>query len=104
MTFTELQKLQRKHTIKSWNFMRQRERVLGIQPTAPAKLIYHPRHFDPPLSCRSGQHQWYNDVLMGIPILKCKKCGHIAMKGSFEGTETKREIRTRHVPKGGGWK
>lgn len=36
---------------------------------------------------------------MGIPILKCKKCGRIVMKGSFEGTETKREIRTRHVPK-----
>lgn len=36
---------------------------------------------------------------MGIPRLKCKKCGKIVMKGSYEGTETKREIRERHISK-----
>lgn len=99
--FTETEKLQRKETIKSWNFMRTREQVLGIRPTLPPKLVFHPRHFDPPLSCRSGRHQWDTTVLMGIPILKCKKCGHIAVKGSWEGTDTKRELRTRYVPKQG---
>jgi len=34
-----------------------------------------------------------------MPVLKCKKCGSLVMKGSFEGTETKREIRERNVPK-----
>jgi len=100
MVYSELEKLQRKHTIKSYNHMRQREKVLGIQPTPPAKLIFHPRHFDPSPNCRSGKHTWGTTVLMGIPILKCKKCGRIVMKGSFEGTETKREIRTRNVPQG----
>lgn len=100
MVFSEAEKLGRKQTIRSYNYMRLRERVLGIQATPPPYLLYqHPRRYNPPASCRSGKHNWTTTVLMGIPTLKCKKCGHIAMKGGFEGTETKRELRTRHVPK-----
>jgi len=91
-------KAQRKSVIKSWNYLKTRDKVLGIQPTPPAKVVHHPRYFDAPLSCRSGRHQWFTKALMGVPILKCKKCGRIVMKGSFEGTETKRELRTRHIP------
>jgi len=93
------EKDQRKGTIRAWNRLQTRDQVLGIRPTSPPKIIYHPRYFNAPLSCQSGLHQWFTKTLMNIPILKCKKCGRIVMKGSYEGTETKREIRTRHVPK-----
>lgn len=92
-------KRQRKHTAHVLDMMKVREQVFGVQPTPPATVIHHPRFFNPPLSCRDGRHQWETGFIMGIPRLKCKKCGRIVMKGSFEGTETKREIRERHVPK-----
>jgi len=97
--YTDEEKAARKNTIKAWNYMKTRDQVLGIRPTAPPLVIHHPRHFDPPPSCRSGLHHWETTVLMNIPILKCKKCGRIVMRGSYEGTETKREIRTKHMPK-----
>jgi len=96
-TYTPEQKQQRKNTIRAWNFMQMRDRVLGIRPTPPPQVIHHPRFSDPSPWCRAGVHKWFTKTLMGIPILKCRKCGRIVMKGSFEGTETKREIRTRHV-------
>lgn len=92
-------KAQRKHTAHVIDMMAIRDRVFGTRPTPPPLVEHHPRAFDPPLSCRDGRHQWVTGMLMGIPRLKCKKCGHIAFKGSFEGTETKREIRERFVPK-----
>jgi len=99
--FSKEVKAQRKHTIDRYWWMKTRDEVLGIQPTPPPLVIHHPRAFSPPLSCLAGQHKWETGSLMGIPRLKCKKCGKIAMKGSYEGTETKREIRERHVPKPG---
>jgi len=99
-TYTEAEKLARKGTIKSYNYMQTRDRVLGIQPTPPGRVIHHPRAFNPSPWCRAGMHRnWETTTLMGIPILKCKNCGKFVMKGSYEGTETKREIKTRHVPK-----
>ena len=99
--FSKEVKAQRKHTIDRYWWMKTRDEVLGIQPTPPPLVIHHPRAFSPPLSCLAGQHKWETGSLMGIPRLKCKKCGKIAMKGSYEGTETKQEIRERHVPKPG---
>ena len=96
--FSKEEKAKRKHTIKVQEWMRTRDNVLGIRPTPPPQVIHHPRFFNPPLSCRDGHHKWYTKMLMGIPILKCRKCGRIVMKGSFEGTETKEEIRTRYIP------
>jgi len=95
--YTPEQKAQRKHTIA----VRNKLDILDAYapPTSPPKIIHHPRFFDAPLSCQSGKHQWFNKTLMGIPIMKCRKCGRIVMKGSYEGTETKHEIRTRNIPK-----
>jgi len=89
----------RKHTIRAWNRLQTRDRVLGIRPTSPPKVIHHPRWFNKPLACQVGKHKWFNEVLMGIPILKCRKCGTIAVKGAYEHTETDYELRHRHVPK-----
>jgi len=96
MRFTDEQKAQRKQTIRA----RKRLDILDAYapPTGPPAVIHHPRFFNAPLSCQSGKHQWENGVIMGIPRMKCKKCGRIVMTGSFNGTETKREIRTRNVP------
>jgi len=91
----------RKHTIDQYWWLKTRDEVLGIQSTPPPKIIHHPRFFNPSIACQMGQHQWETGSLMGIPRLKCKKCGRIAMKGSYEGTETRREIRERHVPEPG---
>lgn len=96
--FTDRQKAERKATIK----IRKRLDMLDAYapPSPPPLIIHHPRAFNPPLSCLSGKHgPWETGVIMGIPRLKCKKCGRIVMKGSYEGTETQREIRTRNVPK-----
>lgn len=97
--FTKEEKAQRKNTIKSYNYMQTRDRVLGIKPTPPPLIVHHPRFFNPPVACKMGLHKWEVGVIMGIPRLKCKKCGRIVMKGSFEGTETKREMRERHIQK-----
>lgn len=100
-TYTKEQKAARKYTIRAHN----RLKILDAYapPTPPHKVINHPRYFNAPLSCQSGKHQWETGVLMGIPRLKCRKCGRIVMKGSYEGTETKREIKTRNVPKPEPW-
>jgi len=97
--FTREEKAVRKYVIGRGEYMNIRDNVLGIRPTPPATIVHHPRFFDPPLSCRDGKHQWETGSIMGIPRLKCKKCGRIAFEGSFNGTETKREIRERHIPK-----
>lgn len=96
MRFTDKQKLQRKQTIR----VRRRLDILDAwaPPTGPPAIIHHPRFFNPPISCRSGRHQWETGAIMGIPRMKCKKCGRIVMTGSFNGTETEKEIRTRNVP------
>lgn len=96
MRFTDKQKADRKHTIAT----RRRLDILDAYapPTGPPLIIHHPRAFNPSLSCQAGKHQWETGAIMGIPRMKCKKCGHIVMTGSFNGTETKREIRTRNVP------
>lgn len=94
--YTRKQKAQRKHTIK----VRNRLDILDAYapPTKQHGVIHHPRFFNAPLSCQAGKHQWVTGAIMGIPRMKCKKCGRIVMTGSFNGTETKREIRTRNVP------
>jgi len=97
--FTREEKAYRKFAANQLNMLQVRDNVLGVRPTPPGMVIHHPRFFDPPMSCRDGRHQYVTDMLMSIPILKCKKCGRIVMKGSYEGTETRREIRERHVPR-----
>jgi len=97
--FTREEKAQRRHTRRVIDLMQIRDNLFGIRPTPPAMVTHHPRFFDPPPSCRDGLHKWETGFIMGIPRLKCKKCGRIVMKGSFEGTETKEEIKTRFVPK-----
>jgi len=96
--FSREEKVYRRFATKRLEQLQVRDNILGIRPTPPGTVIHHPRFFDPPLSCRDGRHQFITDMLMSIPILKCKKCGRIVMKGSYEGTETRREIRERHVP------
>jgi hypothetical protein len=100
-TYTKEQKAARKYTIRQHNLLKKLDAY--APPTAPARVIHHPRFFNAPLACRSGKHQWINGYIMGIPRMKCKKCGRIVMTGSFNGTETKREIRTRNIPKPEPW-
>lgn len=78
-------------------------RRLGIvdalaPPSQPYNIVYHPRAFSKSPWCQAGMHDWVTDTLMNIPILKCRKCGEFRFKGVYEGTETKREIRTRGIP------
>ena len=82
---------------------RKRRRSLELiyklsPPEINYRIIRHPRYFNKPLRCRSGFHQWETKVLMNIPILYCKKCGAFAIKGSYEGTYTKRELRQSVLP------
>lgn len=65
----------------------------------PFRVIHHPRAFNKPLSCQLGKHDLVVKSVMGIPFYYCKKCGWGLPKGIVDGVETKREIRTRHVPK-----
>jgi hypothetical protein len=98
--YTKEEKLQRKNTIHQWNALQLRDRILGITPTPSGTVEHHPRKYSKSPWCAVGSHRnLVTSELMGIPILECKNCGKIFMKGSYEGTETKREIRERHVPK-----
>jgi hypothetical protein len=94
--YTDEQKRKRKHTIN----VRKRLNILDsyAPPTPQGITRHHPRAFmNKPLKCQSGLHQWGNGILMGIPHLICKKCGDMVATGIYNHTETKREIRTRHI-------
>ena len=92
-TYTKEEKAQRKHTIKMHRDLQLRDRIEGIRPTAPGRVIHHPRAYNKPLSCQAGRHTWVNTVVMGTPWLYCKKCGAGVVKDVHEGTMTKREMR-----------
>ena len=94
-TYTDKQKIQRKHTIQ----VKERLGILDSQaPASPAgRLVYHPRAFSKPLSCQAGKHQWENKVVMGVPFLYCKKCGAGCPKDVYHDVLTPRELRS-NVP------
>jgi len=92
--YTDREKILRKNTIKMWNDLQLRDRIEGIRPTPPGRVIHHPRAFNKPLSCRSGRHQWTVIKVMGVPYMYCKKCGAGLVKDVHEGTLTKREMRS----------
>jgi len=80
-------------------YVRQRTFVELYHPAPqPFRVIKHPRFYNTPWSCEAGRHKWETKVLMGIPILYCRKCGKMAIEGSLWGTYTKREMLER-VPK-----
>ena len=43
--------------------------------------------------CSSYMHRWTTTVVMGIPVMICKKCGATLPQSVMEKTITKREIR-----------
>jgi len=93
----------RKYTIKAWNLLKMLD--AEAPPTPPPKVIHHPRAFDKPLSCLAGKHRWVVKqwrwspwYYATVPILYCPRCGAFVFKDSYEGTETKRELRERFVP------
>lgn len=72
---------------------------LGVKRRAPFQVVYHPRHFNKPSSCKDGLHRKLETkVLMGIPILYCSKCGEFVYKGAYEGNVTKEEMRAKVYP------
>ena len=92
-SYTKDEKALRKNTIKMWDNLQLRDRVEGIRPTAPGRVIHHPRAFSKSLQCQSGLHTWVSTMIMGVPYLYCKKCGAGVVKDVYEGTMTKREMR-----------
>lgn len=96
-TYTKEEKKRRKHTIDVNNRLEILDRF--APPTPKGRVIHHPRAFNKPLSCQSGKHTWSYVILMGMPYMYCTKCGAGVPEGVYHGTETKREVRTRHVAK-----
>lgn len=91
--YTKEQLLQRKNTIRTNEILKILDR--DSRPTPPPAVIYHPRWFNKPMSCQMGKHDWFTDMLMGIPFLTCKKCGATTLKSAVEKNETQREIKRK---------
>ena len=93
MQYSDQQKRARKKTIEVDNLLK----ILDAEsrPTAPPKIIYHPRAFSPSSWCQSGFHTWATRVVMGVPVLYCKKCGTFRYKEIYENTMSKNEMRKR---------
>ncbi len=83
----------RKHTLRVKNVME----VLDAEskPTPPPQLIFHPRSNSPSVWCQSGFHNWDTRIVMGVPILYCKKCGSFQFKEIAENTMSRNEMRKR---------
>lgn len=94
MTRRDAVKAQRKQTIRANRMLQILDS--GAPPTPAGTVIPAPH---PNIWCQSGVHDYEVTVLMNIPVLRCRKCWAFVFKGPHEGTETKREIRERHIPK-----
>jgi len=95
VAYTKEELLQRKNTIRTNEILKILDR--NSKPTAQPLVIMHPRWNNKSFSCQMGKHDYFTDVLMGVPFLTCRKCGATTLKSGVEHNETQREVK-RKIP------
>lgn len=64
----------------------------NARPTPQPAVIHHPRFHNKPYTCQLGKHDLFTDVIMGIPMLTCRKCGWTTYRGGHEKNVTRAEM------------
>ena len=75
--------------------MKRRVKIKPLRTTRRPgyRIQFHPRAFNPPLSCKMGLHKGLTTKIMdGIPSLYCSKCGQYLYKHIVEKTYSRRDL------------